>query len=65
MSLYLDCSWMALSRNTRVHNATGLEYSHIHSRLNEACGGPIGVATVDQLQHRVDLLMGWLERGEV
>lgn len=50
---------------SRYHNDIGVEYSHIHSRLNEVCGGPIGVATVDQLQHRVDLLMGWLERGEV
>ena len=45
----------------KLNRLTGEEHSHINKRLATLCGGPTKTATLAQLEHRIELLHGWIE----
>ena len=46
------------------HHRTGASHAAIHGALRTACGGPLlAMATVDEVQQRIDTLRGWAAAG--
>lgn len=45
----------------RLQRVSGMEFSHIHTQLNRACGDDAATATAETLRMRMDLLDRWLK----